>query len=97
MELRRKELLSDENGYWRQRMILDQRLSGMGLEALSSGGAGGEWGSAEASASPGDASEDPDRAVSTSPQVGAGEAAGRGDAVGLGLGGGVAGACGGVG
>lgn len=36
MEMRRKELLSDENGYWRQRMIMEERLFGMATGAAGS-------------------------------------------------------------
>ncbi|GFR52505.1 hypothetical protein Agub_g15080 [Astrephomene gubernaculifera] len=38
MEQRRKELLSDENGYWRQRMILEERMAGMGMGVSASSG-----------------------------------------------------------
>ncbi len=36
MELRRRELLADENGYWRQRMMMEQRAAS--LSGMSSGG-----------------------------------------------------------
>lgn len=57
MELRRRELLADENGYWRQRMMMEQRAAS--LSGMSSGGMAQQ---AEA--------EEPERpASSTSPEV----------------------------
>ncbi|GLI67376.1 hypothetical protein VaNZ11_011557 [Volvox africanus] len=62
MELRRKELLSDENGYWRQRMIMEERLSGM---AAASGGT--DRNNVSVMSSP-DLLEEPDRYRSSSPE-----------------------------
>ncbi|GLC41576.1 hypothetical protein PLESTM_001216400 [Pleodorina starrii] len=62
MELRRKELLSDENGYWRQRMIMEERLSDMAT------GTGGSNGNAATAASSADLSEEADRHRSSSPE-----------------------------
>ncbi|EFJ48600.1 hypothetical protein VOLCADRAFT_104654 [Volvox carteri f. nagariensis] len=62
IELRRKELLSDENGYWRQRMIMEERLSGMAAAA------GSNDRNNISATSLLDLSEEPDRNRSSSPE-----------------------------
>ncbi|KXZ54862.1 hypothetical protein GPECTOR_4g934 [Gonium pectorale] len=65
IELRRKELLSDENGYWRQRMIMEERLSGMGMAVGAAGATGDGTGRATTPEPP----EEAERAGSSSPEV----------------------------